>query len=127
MGRKPTLTEEAQALRDLIRQSHEVNQALREAIKEARQLAPDLVSQMQQVHHTEIKELSNYFNQESNLASAELNRQIEAAREMIVNTIMSGEAIFDRRTESVTIKFGAGHFDSDVPPPYPDHPVWKEP
>lgn len=119
MGRKPDLTAEERHLTDLIRQGHETLQALKEAIKEARLLALTLVDDFEVIHKREIQQLSNHFVEESNRASADLNQVIADAQRMILDQIMNGEAVFDRRTATVCIRFGRGRFDDAVPLPYP--------
>ena len=119
MGRQPTAREEVQQLRQATREAHEAAQQLKDAIREARALAPTLVADFEATHHREIQQLSNFFTEESNQQSANLNHAVEQAREIITNQIMSGEAVFDRHTSTVTIRFGAGRFDDAVPPPYP--------
>ena len=120
MGRKHPLTDEEQRLKDLIREAHEAAQALNAAVREARQLEPELVSEYEQIHHREIKQLSNYMVKEGNLQSARLNAEVERARQQINDQIMHGAAVFDRETRTVTITWGPGRFDSNVPLPYPD-------
>lgn len=119
MGRQPTPSEEVQQLRQATREAHEAAQGLRAAIREARALEPGLVAQFEAVHQREVQLLSNYFTEESNRQSANLNAAVEQAREIITNQIMSGEATIDRRAGTITIRFGPGKFDDQVPPPYP--------
>lgn len=119
MGRQPTPSEEVQQLRQATREAHEAAQELRAAIREAKALEPGLVAQFEAVHQREIRQLSNYFTEESNQQSANLNAAVERAREIITNQIMSGEATIDRHTSMITIRFGPGKFDDQVPPPYP--------
>lgn len=127
MPRTLTTEQEIQLLKDTIRQGHELLQALNDAIKQARKLQPDLVDRFEQTHHQEIAQLSNLFTTESNRLSADLNRQVNEAREMIMNYLMSGEARFDRTTETVTIKWSAARFDDQVPLPYPKEQIWSDP
>jgi hypothetical protein len=119
VARKPDLTPEELRLKDLIRQAHEATQDLLEAIKAARALEPGLVSQFETIHEREIHILSNHLTDESNRLAATLNGDIKRAREMINNTIMSGQAVFDRHTSTVTITWGPGSFDASQPHPYP--------
>lgn len=120
MGRKLTPTEEVTALRDLIRQAHEVTQGLNAAVKEAKSLAPDLTRKFEQHCDMEIKDLSNKMVIDSNRAAANLNANIEEARRMITEQIMQGEAIFDATQGVVRISFGAMRFDDAQPLPYPE-------
>ena len=122
MGHRPSASEEVQQLRQATREAHEAIQGLRAAIREARALEPGLVAQFEDIHRREIQQLSNYFTEESNRSSASLNHAVEQAREIITNQIMSGEAILDRHTSKITIRFGPGKFDDAVPPPYPQAP-----
>lgn len=119
MGRQPTPSEEVQQLRQATREAHEAAQALKAAIREARALEPGLIAQFEAVHQREIRLLSNYFIEESNRSSADLNAAVEQARETITNQLMSGEATIDRHAGKITIRFGPGKFDDQVPPPYP--------
>ena len=119
MGRKLSASEETELLRQVTREAHEATQALRAAIRDARALAPQLVSEFEAVHTREIQQLSNYFTEESNRCSADLNAHVERAREMINDQIMAGKAVFDRNTSTVTISWGPGAFDAQVPIPYP--------
>lgn len=125
MGRKPVLTDEEQRLRQATREAHEAAQELRAAIREARSLEPLVVSHFEEVHRREIEQLSNYFTEESNRHAASLNADVERAREMINEQIMSGKAVFDRHTGTVTISWGPGAFDANAPLPYP-HVARKE-
>lgn len=126
MGRKLTASEETALLQQTVRDAHEATQALNAAIKEAGLLAPRLVADFEATHAREIKQLSNYFTEESNKASADLNAAVEQAMTMIVNQIMAGEAVFDADTRTVAIRFGASRFDSDVPLPFPSEKTWKD-
>lgn len=119
MGRQPTPSEEVQQLRQATREAHEAAQELKAAIREARALAPGLVREFETIHRHEIEQLSNYFTEESNRQSAQLNSAVEHARNIITNQIMSGEAILDSDHRKITIKFGAGKFDDNAPLPYP--------
>lgn len=125
MGHRLTASEEAQLLRQATREAHEAAQALKAAIREARALEPTLVSEFEAVHHREIQQLSNYFTEESNRSSANLNAAVEQARKIITNQLMTGEATIDRHAGMITIRFGPGKFDDQVPPPYP-HATPKE-
>lgn len=126
MGKRLTASEETALLAATVREAHEATQELRQAIREAGTLAPRLVADFEATHHREMAQLSNHFTTESNRASADLNAAIVQAREMIVNQIMSGKAVFDRHTSTVTISWGEGAFDSGVPLPFPNEQVWKE-
>lgn len=126
MGKRLTASEETALLQATIREAHEATQALNAAIKAANLLSPRLVADFEATHHREISELSNYFVQESNRASADLNAAVEQARTMIANEIMAGEAVFDRDTMTVSIKWGGMAFDSQVPLPFPTEQTWKE-
>lgn len=126
MGKRLTASEETALLQQTVREAHEATQALLAAIKEAGLLAPRLVADFEATHHREMAQLSNHFTQESNRASADLNAAIEQARKMIADQIMSGKAVFDRHTSTVTISWGEGAFDSGVPLPFPNEQIWKE-
>lgn len=119
MGRRQHVTDEEIRLGELIRSAHEAAKDLRAAIREANQLAPDLMARFEEFHQGEIQQLSNYFTTEGNRQSARLNAEVEQARVLITKQIMSGKAVFDADTRTVTISFGAGRFDDQVPPPYP--------
>lgn len=120
MGRKLTPTEEVTALRDLIRQAHEVTQALNASPKEAKNLAPDLTRKFEQHCDMEIKNLSNKMVIYSNQAAANLNANVEEARRIITEQILQGEVIFDVTQGVARISFGAMRFDDAQPPPYPE-------
>lgn len=126
MGRRLTASEETALLQQTIREAHEATQALNDAIRAANLLSPRLVADFEATHQREIKQLSNFFTEESNSASADLNAAIEQARQMIANEIMAGEAVFDRETMTVSIKWGGMAFDSQVPLPFPEENTWKE-
>ena len=125
MGRQPTPSEEAQQLRQATREAHEAAQELKAAIREARSLEPTVIAHFEEVHRREIEQLSNYLTEESNRHAANLNADVERARKMINEQIMSGKAVFDRRTSTVTITWGHGAFDDNAPLPYP-HVTQKE-
>lgn len=120
MGHRLTPEQEADRLNDVIRQAHETLKDLRDAIREARRLAPDLVSSFEATHEREMQLLSNHLTTESNRISTQLNDTIQSCREMIINQIMAGEAVLDASTRTVTIKFGNMAFDDHQPLPYPD-------
>lgn len=120
MGRKLTVSEETEVLAGVVRAAHEALKDLKAAIREARALEPGLVEQYEATHHREIKQLSNFFTEESNHAATTLNNTVEEARVSIRDQLMAGEAVFDRHTSTVTIRFGSGAFDDQVPPPYPE-------
>jgi F0F1-type ATP synthase membrane subunit b/b' len=126
MGHRLTASEETALLRQVTREAHEATQALRAAIKEAKELSTALVGEFERIHASEIKQLSNFFTGESNRAAAYLNAAVEQARTMIAEQIMAGEAVFDRGTATVSIKWGGMAFDSQVPLPFPEQPTWKE-
>lgn len=119
MGHRLTPSEEAQQIRQATREAHEAAQQLKDLLREARLLAATLTTEYQAYHDRELKELANALIAEHNQASADLNTAIEQARIMIVNQIMTGSAVFDRSTSTVTISWGAGKFDDQQPPPYP--------
>lgn len=120
MGHRLTPSEEAQQIRQATREAHEAAQQLKDLLKEARLLTATLTTEYQAYHDREIKELGNALAIEHNQASADLNTAIEQARIMIVNQIMTGSAVFDRSTSTVTISWGAGKFDDHQPLPYPE-------
>lgn len=120
MGKQLTPAEEAQVLREVIREAHECLKDLRAAIREARTMADNMIREFETVHAREIHQLSNYFTEESNRQCALLNDNILTAREMISKQIMSGVATFDPRTEMITISWGLGGFEDHAPLPYPD-------
>lgn len=126
MGKRLTASEETALLQATVREAHEATQALRVAIKDAKELGLMLVSEFERIHATEIKQLSNFFTKESNRVSADLNTRIEQARKMITDQIMAGKAVFDADRREVVISFGPYAFDSAVPPPYPNEQTWKE-
>jgi len=126
MGKRLTANQETALLQQTIREAHEATQALRDVIREATRIASRLVADFEETHHREIAELSNFFTQESNRASADLNAAIEQARVMITKQIMHGKAVFDAHTRTVTIEFGTGRFDDQVPLPFPNENTWKE-
>lgn len=126
MGKRLTASEETALLQATVREAHEATQALRAAIREAKELGFGLVADFERIHATEIKQLSNFFTEESNRAAADLNAAVEQARTMIANEIMAGEAVFDRDTMTVSIRWGGMAFDSQVPLPFPNEQTWKD-
>lgn len=120
MTRRPELSEEEQRLRQATREAHEAMKGLRDAIREACHLAANLTADYQAYHDREMKQLANALTTEQNQVSRDLNASIEHARIMIRDQIMTGEAVFDRHTSKVTIRFGAGKFDDNQPFPYPE-------
>lgn len=126
MGHKLSASDEAQQLRQATREAHEAMQGLADAIREANLLAPRLVADFEATHAREVKQLSNFFTEESNRAAADLNAAVEQARTMIANEIMAGEAVFDRETMTVSIRWGGMAFDSQVPLPFPNEQTWKD-
>lgn len=120
MGHRLTPEQEVKALRDATREAHEALQGLRDAIRQADRLSDNLVKDFEAIHAREMKVLSNHLTAESNRVAAEANAAIDVAQEMIMKQIMAGEATLNTRTRTVTIKFGAGRFDDQQPPPYPD-------
>lgn len=119
MGRRIPDGQEPQVLRELISEARTAARELRDAIRDANHLAATLTSDYQAYHDQEIRELSNAITQEYNQVARDLNQAIERARIMINNQIMSGVAVFDVTTETVSIHWGAGMFDDHQKNPYP--------
>lgn len=119
MGKRLTASEETQLLQATIREAHEATQGLRAAIREAEALAPSLVAKFEQFHTDEIRQLSNYFTEESNRHAASLNADIKHAKEMIFNQIMAGELLLDPERGVVMLRLGDWEFDEHQPTPYP--------
>ena len=119
MGHRPTASEEVQQLRQATREAHEAAQELRAAIREARALEPGLIAQFEAIHQREVRQLSNHFNEESNRHAAALNAEVEHAKDMIMNDIMSGELVLSADKREVRLKLGNRRFDDRQPPPYP--------
>ena len=119
MGHRLSPGEEVQQLRQATREAHEAAQALHAAIREARALEPGLIAQFEAIHQREIQQLSNHFNEESNRHAAALNADVERAKDMIMNDIMSGELVLSADKREVRLRLGNRRFDDQVPPPYP--------
>ena len=96
-------------------------------IKEAKELKATLVPDFERIHATEIAQLSNFFTTEANRHATELNADILRARRMIEEQIMAGEAVFDRRSETVVIRWTGPAFDDQQPLPYPHLPAKETP
>lgn len=120
MGHRLSASEEAQLLRQATREAHEAIKDLRAAIREARALEPALVSEFEAVHQREIALLSNHIAEESNRHAAALNADIERARDMIWNQVMSGELVLSADKREVRLILGTARFDANQPPPYPE-------
>lgn len=120
MGRKPDLSQEEQRLRQATREAHEAAQHLRDVIREANQLIPTLIEQFEKHHKEEMNQLSNHLIAESNRLNAQLNADIETARQIVNDQIMAGHAVFDAATRTVTITWGPGRFNDTEPLPYPE-------
>lgn len=120
MGHRPSANDEVQLLRQATREAHEAAQQLKDVIREAKLLAVTLVEQFEEIHHREIRQLSNYFTEESNRHAASLNRDVERARDMIFQEIMSGELVLDRSSMTARIRFGGTAFADHEPPPFPE-------
>lgn len=120
MGHRIEPGTEAAVLRELISEARRAAAELRAAIKEAKELAPDLVGKFEQIHADEVAQLSNFFTEEANRHAAGLNADIDRARKMILEEIMAGEVIFDRHTYTVSIKWPAVRFADNQPLPYPN-------
>jgi len=120
VGHRLSASEEAQLLRQATREAHEAVKDLRSAIREARALQPALVSEFEAVHQREIDQLSNHIAEESNRHAAALNADIERARDMIWNQVMSGELVLSADKREVRLILGAVRFDANQPPPYPE-------
>lgn len=117
MGRKLTASEETRLLQDTIRQGHELLAGLRTALREAGQLAPDLVDAFERHHQREMQQLSDHLNREGNRMAAELNASVHTARQEIIRQLAFAELIIDPKSDTVKIKFSADRFDDQVPPP----------
>lgn len=120
MGRKPDLSQEEQRLRQATREAHEAAQYLRDVIREANQLIPTLIEQFEKHHEKEMNQLSNHLIAESNRLNAQLNADIETARQIVNDQIMAGHAVFDVTTRTVTITWGPGRFNDTEPLPHPE-------
>jgi len=125
MGHKLPEGQETRELRLAIAEARRVYRELKDAITEASALAPALVTEFETIQRREIAQLSNYFTQECNRNNAALNTAVEQAKDLIINQILSGKAVFNRDTCTVTITFGPVKFAEDEPLPYPSQPVWK--
>lgn len=120
MGKHVPNGQEATVLRELISDARRAVGELFEAIKEAKELKASLVPDFERIHAEEIKQLSNFFTSESNRHAADLNKNIERAREMIFKRIMAAEVTFDRHTNQVTMRWDGTLFDDQQQPPYPE-------
>lgn len=121
MGRKLTASEETQLLIDTVREAHEVLQALYAAIRDARNLAPSLVADFDQLHHREMAQLTNHLQSEHNRAAAELNQAVKEARTQIVDWLTVAELVLDPETGSLHFLFPHGMFQEDVPLQFPEY------
>lgn len=117
MGHRLTPAEEAQVLRDLIREAHEAMQGLNQAIKEARALQPSLIAQFEQTHQREMQLLQNHMTAEQNHASADLNQAVSTARDEICRQLTMQEMILDHSGGVVKVLFSGRRFDDQVTPP----------
>lgn len=123
MGKQLTPAEEAQVLREVTREAHECLKDLRAAMREAQTMANGMVKEFETIHTREIRQISNYFVEESNRQSARLNDAISNARQVINNQLMTGEATYYPDTAMITIRWGEGGFDENAPLPYPNEPT----
>lgn len=121
MGHKLTPSEEVQLIRDVTRTAHEVLQDLLTAIREARLLAPTLTARFTEHADNEIKSLSNFITSESNRHAAELNANVQQAREEVMRQLAVAEITLDESNDQARLVFKSGRFDDNVPPPYPKH------
>lgn len=112
-------SEEEQRLRQATREAHEAMQGLASLLRQARELAPVLVSEFEQVHYREIAQLSNHLTAESNRLASQLNAEVQRARDFIWRRLMAGEVTIDQRTGAMTIEWDLGRFEDDQPAPYP--------
>lgn len=120
MGKHVPPGQEVAVIREWIAEARRAAGELYAAIKEAKELKATLVTDFERIHAEEIMQLSNFLADEANRHAAAINADIEAAQAMIREQIMAGEAVFDRNTMTVTIKFGGGRFDDQQPLPYPE-------
>jgi len=122
VGHRLTTAEETRLLRDTVREAHETLKDLRAAIREARTLTTEMVSEFERIHAREIEQLSNHMAAESNRHAAQLNVEVARAKDMIFKQIMAGELIIDPLAGAVRLRFGDWKFDDQQPPPYPNTP-----
>lgn len=122
MGKRLSASEEADLLKQLIREAHEATQALNAAIKAANLLAPRLVDDYQATHEREIKQLANVLQIEMNQQASDLNDAVNHARDAIREHIMASEMIADVDAGTVRLLFPPLKFDDHVPIPHEQTP-----
>jgi len=115
MTKKLTASEEEQRLRQATREAHEAMQGLADLLRQAHQLAPTLIDQFSKVHKAEIKQLSDYITDEMNRHARSLNADVERAKDMIFNQIMTGDLVFDADSQTLQLKLGTMRFDDQQP------------
>jgi hypothetical protein len=120
MGKQLTPEQETEILKQTIREAHEAIKDLANLVRQAQAFTRHLLTDYQDYHDREMKQLANALTVEYNQVSHDLNISIDHAKQMIMKQIMSGEAVFDAATSTVAIRWGLGAFDENVPLPYPD-------
>lgn len=125
MGHRATPTEEEQRIRQATREAHETLQALNDAIKEARTLISDVINGFEQVAAREIADLGAHLQRNNNEAAAQLNRQVQAARDHIVHLLTISSIKPDPEQNAFIVEFPPGGFDDQIPAPAARKPTQK--
>lgn len=120
MGHDPDPGAEAAQLREAIRDAHTMLKDLRAAIREARQLGPELTAQFQDIVTREIMKLANHLQVSGNEYAAGLNASVEAARQDITRRLFDARIEYDQEADNFAVVFPGLKFADDIPPPFPE-------
>jgi len=127
MGKTLTPEQEAEQLRAIIREAHEVLGDLRRTIKEASTLVTRMISGFEQLHAREMAQLSNHLQAEANRAAAQLEEEVQTAQQYILKRLTAADLTLDLHEGVAVLHFPAGMFDDQIPAPYPADPSERTP
>lgn len=120
MGHTPDPAAAAEQLRGVIRDAHAAVKDLRAAIRDARQLGASLAADMERIANGEVMDMANQLQRMANGYSAQLNAQVETARNEIAQHLFDARIEYDKAADNFVVVFQGARFTEDTPPPYPE-------
>jgi hypothetical protein len=105
VGRTLTPAEQAEQLRDLIRQAHEAVKDLRAELRRADQLAPELVKRFEEVHDRETDQLVSHLTDTAVTVTDQMRAAVEEARGWMLDQLCARELVLDPVNNVVKLMF----------------------
>lgn len=101
------------------RAAHEAAQEIKDLIREAITLRATLITEFERIHRTEIKELSNHLTSEANRQASQLNTEVRAARQAILEHLSTLKPHLDTENGLIVLEMPDALFNDQQPMPYP--------